>query len=49
MKRVLVLGGYGNFGAFISRRLSREPGISLVIAGRSADKARTLADALKAE
>lgn len=48
-RRVLVIGGYGTFGAAIARRLSREPDITLVIAGRSADKCRTLADALKAE
>ena len=41
--RVLVLGGYGNFGARISRALSSEPGISLLIGGRDAQRAAALA------
>jgi hypothetical protein len=48
-KRVLIIGGYGNFGAFIARRLSVEPDIALIIAGRSADKANALAASLAAE
>jgi hypothetical protein len=48
-RRVLVIGGYGTFGAAIARRLSREPNIALIIGGRSEGKARTLADELKAE
>jgi short subunit dehydrogenase-like uncharacterized protein len=47
--RVLVIGGYGNFGGLIARRISREPGIDLVIAGRSEQKARTVADAIGAK
>ncbi len=35
MGRVLVLGGYGTFGARAAERLAREGGIELIIAGRS--------------
>lgn len=48
-KRVLVLGGYGNFGTFIARRLSREPGLTVIVAGRSAEKARELAGRIDVE
>jgi len=48
-KRVLVLGGYGNFGTFITRRLSRERDLTVIVAGRSAPKARELAGRLDAE
>ncbi|HUT42221.1 MAG TPA: saccharopine dehydrogenase NADP-binding domain-containing protein, partial [Gammaproteobacteria bacterium] len=46
--RVLVIGGYGNFGRFISRSLAREPMLQLIIAGRSLDKARVFAAELAA-
>lgn len=49
MKRVLVIGGYGNFGSFISRSLAKEENINLVIAGRSLTKAQLLAKELDAE
>lgn len=46
--RVLIVGGYGNFGGFISRALAKEVAIQLIIAGRSLTKAeafcRQLAD-----
>lgn len=45
-KRVLIIGGYGNFGRFIARRLAREPDIAVTIAGRSAESAKALAQAL---
>ena len=32
--RILVVGGYGHFGARIVRALARDPGIGLVVAGR---------------
>ena len=48
-KRVLVLGGYGNFGAFITRRLARENDLTVIVAGRSALKARELAGRVGAE
>jgi saccharopine dehydrogenase-like NADP-dependent oxidoreductase len=47
--RVLVIGGYGNFGTLIVRRLAREPNLAVVIAGRSECKARTLAGEVNAE
>lgn len=49
MKRVLVIGGYGNFGSFISRSLAKEENINLVIAGRSLEKAELLAKEIGAE
>ena len=33
--RVLVLGGYGNFGGFVSRALAPDPGIVRIVAGQS--------------
>lgn len=42
-KRVLVIGGYGNFGSFITRQLAKEDAIEVIIAGRSLDKAESLA------
>jgi hypothetical protein len=47
-KRVLLLGGYGNFGTFIARRLAREPELTVIVAGRSGEKARALAGELNA-
>ena len=46
MGRVLIVGGYGAFGARAAERLARESHIEIVIAGRSADKARIFAEAL---
>lgn len=48
IKRVLIIGGYGNFGRFIARVLAREDNIRLVISGRDEEKARALAAALGA-
>jgi len=36
---VLVLGGYGNFGARISRALAQEPGLTVMVAGRNEARA----------
>ncbi len=47
--RVLIIGGYGNFGGFIARSLSQEPDITVIIAGRSEEKARAFAQTLRAE
>jgi saccharopine dehydrogenase-like NADP-dependent oxidoreductase len=47
--RILVIGGYGNFGQFIAQRLSCEPNITVIVAGRSAGRAKAFAQALKAE
>jgi len=48
MKRVLILGGTGNFGTHIARRLAGDPGIALLIGGRSRDKAAAAAARLGA-
>lgn len=42
MKHILIIGGYGNFGRFISQTIAKETGIQLTIAGRSAEKAEAL-------
>ncbi|MGH1487344.1 MAG: saccharopine dehydrogenase NADP-binding domain-containing protein, partial [Cellvibrionaceae bacterium] len=42
MKRVLVIGGYGNFGSFIAKELAKDKHIQLIIAGRSLEKANRL-------
>jgi len=42
MYRILVLGGYGNFGARISKSLAAVAHIQLFIAGRDLDKANKL-------
>ena len=46
--RVLVLGGYGNFGGYIARALAPDPAIQLVIAGRNETRAQTFAASLDA-
>lgn len=46
MSRILVIGGYGAFGASVSERLSREPNLEVIIAGRSEDAARAYAGEL---
>jgi hypothetical protein len=48
VKRVLIIGGYGNFGSYIARSLAAEPGIKLLIAGRSFDKASRFVSQLRA-
>ena len=48
MLRVLILGGYGNFGGYVARALAAEPNIRLIIAGRDIDKASRFALALGA-
>jgi len=49
MKRVLIIGGYGNFGQFIAGKLVTESKIQLIIAGRDAKKASKLAQSLIAK
>ena len=46
--RVLIIGGYGNFGQYIAKRLSKDADIDLVIGGRSIVKAKDFADSIKA-
>lgn len=45
--RVLLLGGYGNFGTRIAQELARDATIDLVLAGRDADAAQRLAAQLR--
>jgi hypothetical protein len=40
---ILILGGYGNFGATISRALAQDADVRLIIAGRDETKARNFA------
>ena len=47
-KRVLIIGGYGNFGGTIARALARDSDIQLLIGGRSRAKAQAFATALGA-
>jgi saccharopine dehydrogenase-like NADP-dependent oxidoreductase len=44
--RILIVGGYGAFGARAAERLARESALDIIIAGRSADKAATRAELL---
>jgi hypothetical protein len=46
--RVLVLGGYGNFGGYICRALAHDERIQLIVAGRDRAKAQAFADRLGA-
>jgi len=46
VRRILIVGGYGAFGAHAAERLAREPGIEIIIAGRSLEKARQHANRL---
>ncbi|HCS23453.1 MAG TPA: saccharopine dehydrogenase NADP-binding domain-containing protein [Alphaproteobacteria bacterium] len=46
-KRILILGGYGNFGTYITRELAQDAGFEILVAGRDVAKAATLADSLK--
>ncbi len=39
MKRILVIGGYGNFGSVIVRALAKDTNIQVIIGGRSHKKA----------
>ncbi len=48
-KRVLIIGGYGNFGSFIAERLSKLIKVKLIIAGRNANKAQNKANELNCE
>jgi hypothetical protein len=48
VKRVLIIGGYGNFGSYIARELASDPNVSLLIGGRSKSKGEAFAANLKA-
>lgn len=45
-KKVLIIGGYGNFGSFIAQELSKYEQTNIIIAGRNADKAKSKAKEL---
>ncbi len=47
-KRILIIGGYGNFGSYISKTLAKENNITVIIAGRSIEKARKLINTIEA-
>lgn len=46
-KKVLVLGGYGNFGKRIVQNLAEDTGLTILIAGRNIHKANLLVSELK--
>ncbi|MTD96310.1 hypothetical protein GIW81_18375 [Hyphomicrobium sp. xq] len=46
MGRIIIVGGYGAFGARAAERLAREPGLDVIIAGRSLASARAQAGML---
>lgn len=48
MKKVVVLGGYGNFGKRIVENLAGIKGINIFIAGRNLSKSSALVESLKA-
>jgi len=48
VKRILIIGGYGNFGSYIARALATDPNVSLLIGGRSKRKADAFAASLSA-
>jgi hypothetical protein len=46
--RILIIGGYGNFGSYIARSLAGDANIVLLIGGRSLAKAKAFAAGLNA-
>lgn len=46
--RVLIIGGYGNFGSYIAHSLADDDSVHLLIGGRSAEKATAFAATLTA-
>lgn len=48
IKRILIIGGYGNFGSYISKTLASESNITAIIAGRSIEKARSFIKTIEA-
>lgn len=47
MARILIIGGYGAFGARAAERLAREPDLEVVVAGRTRSRAKAEAEALR--
>lgn len=48
VKRVLIIGGYGNFGSYIARSLASDDRVQLLIGGRSIERAALFAKQLDA-
>ena len=46
--RILIIGGYGNFGSYISKTLAKENNITVIIAGRSIEKAQSFIKTIEA-
>ncbi|HEY5800322.1 MAG TPA: saccharopine dehydrogenase NADP-binding domain-containing protein, partial [Burkholderiaceae bacterium] len=46
--RVLVIGGYGLFGGRLAALLARQPGLQVLVGGRSLESAQALASKLQA-
>ena len=46
MSRILIVGGYGAFGAHAAERLARMPGLDIVVAGRSPHAAAAVCERL---
>jgi saccharopine dehydrogenase-like NADP-dependent oxidoreductase len=44
--RILIVGGYGAFGAHVAQRLARQTKLEIIIAGRSAERAAAFASRL---
>lgn len=49
IQRVLIIGGYGNFGSFISKILAKEAYLQVIVAGRSLQKAQAFIDTIEAK
>ncbi|STX39873.1 saccharopine dehydrogenase family protein [Legionella feeleii] len=47
IKKVFILGGYGNFGRYIAKVLSTNPNIQLIIGGRRLEKAQAFVKTLE--
>jgi hypothetical protein len=47
MKKILILGGYGNFGRRIATFLAKEEGLNIIINGRNKKKAEQLSSEIK--
>ena len=47
LKRILIIGGYGNFGRYIAQVLGQNTNIKLIIAGRRIHKAQELISSLE--
>ncbi len=46
-KRILIIGGYGNFGRFITSELSKESDLVLFVGGRNPNKAHTVLQSIQ--